>query len=60
MSASAGGRLWFLTLLDRFSGGRERAPIGLMDQFRRNAPLYVVGTVMLLGQQAFMAQRDAR
>lgn len=48
---------WYLTVLDRLLVGRERT-IGLSAQFKRNLPLYAVGTVMLLGQQWLMAERD--
>ncbi|MBW2527560.1 MAG: ABC transporter ATP-binding protein [Deltaproteobacteria bacterium] len=36
----------------------EQLPVGLYDQFRRNALLYVIGGVMLAVQQALMAERD--
>jgi len=51
-------RLWWLTLVDRITGGHENAPIGLWAQFRRNVPLYAAGALMLAIQQALMAKRD--
>lgn len=49
--------MWWLSVVDRFTG-RGPAPIGLWAQFRRNLPLYVVGTITLAGQQICMASRD--
>lgn len=57
MSATSKTGEWWLTALDRLLIGRART-IGLRAQFKRNLPLYVVGTVMLLGQQWLMAERD--
>ena len=50
-------RAWWLRLVDR-SVGSGPVPVSLGGQFRRNVPLYVVGTIMLLGQQYLMARRD--
>ena len=33
-------------------------PVGLAAQFRRNAPLYALGSALLVTQQVFMAKRD--
>jgi ATP-binding cassette subfamily B protein len=55
-ASSASGRL--LATIDRFTGGRETAPIELGAQFRRNLPLYAIGTLMLATQQLLMANRD--
>lgn len=51
-------KLRWLSFIDRITGGRENAPIGLLAQFRRNMPLYVAGTIFLLVQQVLMAKRD--
>ncbi len=48
---------WWLSLLDRLQIGAART-VGLGPQFKRNLPLYLVGTVMLLVQQWLMAERD--
>ncbi|MEM6791580.1 MAG: ABC transporter ATP-binding protein [Myxococcota bacterium] len=50
-------RTGWLSLVDRVTG-RGPAPIELWAQFRRNSPLYAVGTITLAGQQWCMAQRD--
>ncbi len=50
-------RLWWLTLVDRLTGSGP-VPIGLWAQFRRQLPLYLIGTSMLLLQQWMMAKRD--
>jgi ATP-binding cassette subfamily B protein len=49
-------RTW-LTLVDRLQA-RGPAPIELGAQFRRNLPLFAIGTVTLLFQQLLMAERD--
>lgn len=54
---SGGSTNWWLALIDRVQG-QGPPPIGLGAQFKRNMPLYAVGSVMLLTQQFLMAQRD--
>jgi ATP-binding cassette subfamily B multidrug efflux pump len=51
------GRPWWLRLADSLRPAGP-PPLGLTAQFRRNATLYGVGTVMIAVQQFLMAWRD--
>jgi len=56
-AAAAQQRTWWLTLIDAMRPSGP-PPIGLMAQFRRNLPLYLIGALMLAVQQLLMAKRD--
>jgi ATP-binding cassette subfamily B protein len=45
-------------LLDKLTLPTGKAPTELGAQVRRNMPLYVLGTLMLAGQQVLLAKRD--